>query len=196
MAGGKGTRMKVSEEKPLLKICGLPMIERVVAALKKSRKIDSIIVAVSTNTPKTTKHLLSLQVRVIKTPGDDYVSDLGYAIKSLKLQKVLTIGADFPLITANAIDDIITEYFRCGKPSLAVAVPLETKINLGLDIKYEFEHKNQKVVFAGINVLDGQRINEKELEEAIYVVECKEIAVNINTTHDLAVAEKILQSEA
>jgi adenosylcobinamide-phosphate guanylyltransferase len=196
MAGGKGTRMISQEEKPMLKIAGLPMIDRVVAALKGSKKIGAIFVAVSNNTPQTTQHLSSQQVKTIKTPGIDYVSDLGYAITSLKLKYVLTIGADFPLITTAAVDDIVEEFFRCGKPSLAVAVPLKTKNNLGLDVKYEFEHERQRVVFAGINVLDGQRINEKELEEVIYVVECREIAVNINTNHDLTVAESIIKNDS
>ena len=47
MAGGKGTRMRASEEKPLIKVCGKPVIEYVICALKGAKKIDSIIVPVA-----------------------------------------------------------------------------------------------------------------------------------------------------
>ena len=55
MAGGKGTRMHLAEEKPLIKICGKPVIEYVIAALENAKKIDSIVVAVTGCTPKTAK---------------------------------------------------------------------------------------------------------------------------------------------
>jgi adenosylcobinamide-phosphate guanylyltransferase len=32
MAGGKGTRMKLAEEKPLINVCGKPVIEYVLTA--------------------------------------------------------------------------------------------------------------------------------------------------------------------
>ena len=48
MAGGKGTRMRLAEEKPLIKVCGKPVIEYVIAALRNAKKIDSIVVATST----------------------------------------------------------------------------------------------------------------------------------------------------
>jgi adenosylcobinamide-phosphate guanylyltransferase len=55
MAGGKGTRMKGREEKPLVKVGGKPLIEHVLNALKSTEKIDEIVVAVSENTLKTAK---------------------------------------------------------------------------------------------------------------------------------------------
>ena len=47
MAGGKGTRMNVATEKPLLEVGGKSMIEHVVVALKRSKVVDRIIVAVT-----------------------------------------------------------------------------------------------------------------------------------------------------
>ena len=60
MAGGKGTRMRIAEEKPLIKVCGKPVIEYVLAALKNAKKIDTIIVATTSCTPKTTKLMKQL----------------------------------------------------------------------------------------------------------------------------------------
>ncbi len=86
MAGGKGTRMQLAEEKPLIKVCGKPVIEYVIAALRCAKKIDSIIVAVTSCTPKTAKFLSQFPVKIIETPGKDYVSDMGYAVKISSLE--------------------------------------------------------------------------------------------------------------
>jgi adenosylcobinamide-phosphate guanylyltransferase len=191
MAGGKGSRMALSEEKPLLPVGGKPVIEHVLVALENAKKVGSVVVAVSDYTPKTAQLMSNFQVSVIKTPGKEYVSDMGYAVRTLKLQTVLAIGADFPLVTASVIDDIVGYYERCGKPALSVAVSMETKTKLGLSGKYGFELNDKQVVPAGINVIDGRRIDEAELEEEIYVLDQKEVAVNINTLQELRIAEEL-----
>ena len=192
MAGGKGARMAHSEEKPLLRVGGKPVIERVLAALKNAKKVNSIVVAVSDYTPKTAKLMLQFPVFVIKTPGKEYVSDMRYVIRSLNLHSVLVIGADLPLITGEVVDDIVARYEQCGKSALSVVVPMETKEKLGLGGEYPFEVDNMLVVPAGINVIDGRRIGEEKLDEEIYVVNRKEVAVNINTLQELKIAVKLL----
>jgi adenosylcobinamide-phosphate guanylyltransferase len=191
MAGGKGTRMELPEEKPLLKVGGKTVIEHVLAALENAKKVDSIVVAVSDYTPKTAKFVAKFPVKVIKTPGKEYVFDMGYAVKKLRLQTVLAVAADLPLITGDTIDDILERYEQCGKPTLTVVVPMETKEKLGLGGEYAFEVENRLVVPAGINVIDGRRIDEEELDQEIYVVDQKEVAVNINTVQELKIAENL-----
>jgi adenosylcobinamide-phosphate guanylyltransferase len=195
MAGGKGIRMALSEEKPMLKIGRKTIIEHVLAALKNAQKVKSVVVAVSDHTPKTAKLMASFPVKVIKTPGKEYVSDMGYAIKKLKLQIVLAIAADLPLITGEAVDNIVERFEQCGKPALTVVVPVETKERLGLGGEYAFEMENRLVVPAGINVIDGRRIDEKELDEEICVVDRKEVAVNINTIQELRIAESLFKKD-
>jgi adenosylcobinamide-phosphate guanylyltransferase len=191
MAGGKGTRMSLSEEKPLLQVGGNSIIEHVLAALKNAKKVNSIVVAVSDYTPKTAKLMLQFPVSVIKTPGKEYVSDMRYAVKSLNLRSVLAIGADLPLITGEVVDTIVENYERCGKPALSVVVPMETKEKLGLGGEYAFKVGKMHVVPAGINVIDGRRIDEKELDEEICLLDRKEVAVNINTVQELRIAESL-----
>jgi adenosylcobinamide-phosphate guanylyltransferase len=191
MAGGKGSRMALSEEKPLLQVGGKPVIEHVLTALKNAKKVSAIVVAVSDYTPKTAKLMRKFPVSVIKTPGKEYVSDMGYAVRTLRLQTVLAIGADFPLITAEVIDAVVECYERCGKPALSVVVSMETKAKLGLGGKYGFELNGERVVPAGINVIDGRRIDEEELDEEMYVVDRKEVAMNINTVQELRIAEEL-----
>jgi adenosylcobinamide-phosphate guanylyltransferase len=197
MAGGKGTRMKLSEEKPLIKVCGKPVIEYVLAALKSAKKIDKIIVATSTTTPKTTALMKQLGVQVIQTPGKDYVSDMGYTVQTLKLGVFLAIAADLPLVKAEMVDAVVERYEQCGKPALTVAVPLEVKAKLGMSNEYSFKtDDNCDVVPVGINVIDGsKRYGDEWLDQDIYILNHEELAVNINTVQELQLAERMLAGQ-
>lgn len=197
MAGGKGTRMCVAEEKPLIKVCGKPVIEYVLAALRNSKKIDSIVVAVTSCTPKTAKLMHQLGVKVIETPGKDYVSDMGYAVQALKLGVFLAIAADLPLVRSEMLNAIVERYERCGKPALTVAVPMETKTKLGMSIEYSFKMDDRNVVPVGINVIDGhKRYGDEWLDQDIFLMNNDELAVNINTVQELQLAERLLSKQA
>jgi adenosylcobinamide-phosphate guanylyltransferase len=193
MAGGKGTRMKLAQEKPLVEVCGKPVIQYVLAALESAKKIDKIIVATTNGTPKTTKLMRQLGVEVIETPGKDYVSDMGWVVQTLKLGVFLAIAADLPLVKPGMIDSIVERYERCGKPALTVAVPLETKAKLGMCIEYSFKTDGQDVVPVGINVIDGsKRYGDEWLDQDICLLNHEELAVNINTVQELELAEQLL----
>ena len=195
MAGGKGTRMAFHEEKPLLEIGGKPMIEHVLKALRNAEEIDKIMVAVSRHTPKTAKLMKRFPVEVLKTPGKGYVSDMEYAVRKLKLNTVLTISTDLPLVTSAVINKIIERYTRCKKPALTVVVPIETKERLGLGGEYILEAGNKRLVPAGINVIDGRRFHEGELEEEIFVIDEEEVAVNVNTRRELRIAKRLIEGK-
>ena len=197
MAGGKGTRMGTTQEKPLVKVCGRPVIEYVLEALKNARKVNSIVVAVSSCTPETAKHMEKCHVKVVETPGKNYVSDLGYAAQSLKLGVFLAIAADLPLVKGEILDSIVDRYERCGKPALTVAVPLETKTRLGMSAEYSFKMDEADVVPVGINVIDGhKRYGDEWLDQEIYLLNQEELAVNINTPQELQIAERLLSKKS
>jgi adenosylcobinamide-phosphate guanylyltransferase len=165
----------------------------VIAALKSAKKIDSIIVATSACTPRTAKYLSNFPVKVVETPGIDYVSDMGYASQNLKLRVFLAIAADLPLVIGEVLDAIVERYERCGKPALTVAVPLETKQRLGMSVEYSFKMEGRDVVPVGINVIDGRsRYGDEWLDQDIYLLNLDELAVNINTVHELKLAENLL----
>jgi adenosylcobinamide-phosphate guanylyltransferase len=195
MAGGKGTRMSLSEEKPLLRVGTKTLIEYVLVALKNAKKISDIVVAVSNYTPGTARLMHKLAVPVIETPGKGFVQDMGYAIRRLGLKIVLAISADLPLIKSNIVDAIVEFYEECGKPALSVVVPMETKIKLGIGGKYEFKLNGKRLFPAGINVIDGRRIDEDELEEEICILDLEEVAVNINTVRELRIANELFQKD-
>lgn len=194
MAGGKGSRMDLEQEKPLLMICGKTMVEHVLSALKKAEKVDDIVVTVSKRTPMTAKMLKEYSIKVLETPGIDYVYDSKYAIKRLELDTVLTISADLPLVTSEVVNEVIKCYKQCRKPALTVVVPAEIRERLGLKVNYVFELNGKAVVPSGINVINGKRIDEHELEEETLIIEKDEIAVNVNTLKDFDIAKRLFKA--
>ena len=195
MAGGKGSRMALADEKPLLLVGGKPIIEHVLAALKHAEKVDDIAVAVSDYTPKTAKHIAKFGVKVVQTPGKEYVFDMGCAVRALRSRSVLAVAADLPLLTGEIVDGIIECFERYSKPALTVAVPISAKKKLGLGVEYAFEADGERVVPAGINMINGNMIDEAWLEQKVCVVDKVEVALNVNTVQDLELAERLLQEK-
>jgi adenosylcobinamide-phosphate guanylyltransferase len=190
MAGGQATRMKTTTEKPLLEVGGRPMIERVAAALKQSRMVDRIVVAVSRNTPRTALKASQLSMEVLQTPGEGYISDMRYAIRKLGLSVVLTVAADIPFITTEIVDRAVEKYMSSGKPSLAVMAPADLYRRLGSEPEYVFQIDGQKLVPIGLNMIDGSMIDKPELDQAVLVTNSEESALNVNTPHELETARK------
>jgi len=191
MAGGKGTRMNLLEEKPLIDVGGKPMIEHVVDALKNAEEVDRIIVAVSRYTPRTARRARELSVEVLETPGSDFISDVKYAVKNLGLKIVMIVSVDLPLLTSKMVDEIVENYYRCKKPALSVMVPTSVYDRLSLKADSTFSINGRNLVPVGINVIDGNRIDEAELEQETLVVENEELAVNVNTEEDLQIARHL-----
>ncbi len=194
MAGGKGTRMRISDEKPLLRVDGKPVIEIVLSSLMAAKRIDHIVVAVSYSTPKTATYVSQFPVEIIETPGSGYIEDMQFVVRQLNLGRVLTVAADLPLLSSKIVDEIVLRFEKCGKPALAVMAPLDLRLRHGLCSDYTFEFKGRKVVPVGINAIDGKKINEYELEQELFVMNKQEVAININTPDDLNLAEKLIKN--
>ena len=185
--------MAIPVEKPLLDVGDKPMLEHVVDALKSAEEVDRIIVAVSRHTPRTASRARGLSVEVLETPGLDFISDARYAVKSLGLRTVPIVSADLPFITGKLVDEIVENYYRCGKPALSVMVPKAVYERLGLKPDLTLNVDGRVLVPVGINVIDGARINEAELEQETLVVENEELAVNVNTEEDLLIARLLFE---
>jgi len=189
MAGGKGTRMGTNTEKPLEKVFGKPMIIGVLDAISGSKQIKNIVVATSSNTPKTEELMKKLGFDVINTPGNGYVEDLQYII-SKKFSNspneiILTITADMPLIDNETINKVLNEYMCCGKPAMCIAVPVDFFLENGLKPSMVYGDS----VPSGLNIL---RSNNKQQDEEVLKLRKIELAVNINSCEDIVVLEEVL----
>ncbi len=184
MAGGKGTRLGLKVEKPLLTFKNIPLVERVLTALRNASCIGRIFAATSPHTPRTTEHLKRLGVRVVLTPGRGYVEDLCYALRALKLSVVMVVASDLPLIRAQEVVEVAGEYARLSATALATMVPLEVFRRYSLTPTLVIHN----LVPAGVNIIDARHLGG---EEEVYVTENIRLAVNVNSLEDLRKAEEI-----
>ena len=193
MAGGRGTRLKVDVEKPLLKLHGKPLIKYVLDNISSSKLVEDVVIAVSPHTQETTKYLKSLNgnFQILNTSGIDYLNDLSYILtlfeSKSKKDTLLFINADLPFVSGETIDFILTNYLESSKDSLSAQVPVE--IFKKLDLKYSYEFNG--AVPSGVNVL--RSINEIQDEDQLILPKI-ELALNINTLKDSIVAEKFYQA--
>lgn len=187
MAGGKGTRMDLVVEKPLIKLKGMAMIDRVIHNLENSSKIEKIVVATSPHTPHTQDHMQKRGMEIIKTPGEGYLEDLKFILSYFEAkdpsQVLFIISSDLPLVNSEIIDEIINQYQASPLPAMCVAVPVELfqEYNLKPSLVWE------GIVPSGVNIL---RSLNKIQDEEVFLVPKIELALNINTDHDLKVLEK------
>jgi adenosylcobinamide-phosphate guanylyltransferase len=195
MAGGKGKRMGLAIEKPLLPFLSKPLIEWAVDAVKSAKKVSELYIVTSENAPETEKKCLKDGLKIIRTDGKSYHDDLMQAIlKAQLLCPVLTMPADLPALTGKFIDKVISNFENQGKDALAVFVPIETREKLELSISSTDEYKSTWYAVSGVNIINGARIrDEGKIETSAMITEEIEVLLNINTLKDLEIAEKIMQ---
>lgn len=195
MAGGKGKRFSSGVEKPLAPFFGKPLLEWVVRAVQSASKVSDFYVVTSLNTPKTEEKCLREGLRVIRTDGRGYHQDLKQAIiKGELYHAVLTVSSDLPALTGSFLDKIISIYESCGKSALTVLVPIERCKEVGLSTPSLYKYKGVTYAVSGVNVLDGAKIFEREMDEETIILEDIEAVININSYEDLKNAEKYLLS--
>jgi adenosylcobinamide-phosphate guanylyltransferase len=197
MAGGRGSRMGLPVEKPLLPFLGKPLIDWVGEAVSNAQKVTDFYVITSANTPQTEKHCTEKGWKVVHTEANGYHNDLKQAVCKLDwMGPVLTMPSDVPAITGKVLDKVVGEFEVCGKDFLAVFVPIKSRQDLGLSISSTDEYKGVWYAVSGINVVNGAKIqSEGKIETAAIITEETEVLLNINTTKDLEIAEKILSQK-
>ncbi len=197
-AGGRGSRIsELGVEKPLVPIAGVPMIDRILDELGRSEGLDRIYVSVSPLAPKTREYLSSKHVVIIDTPGNGYVADLNGSMRMIDEAAVLVCPSDMPLITSEVVDALIDAYDERGQPSLTVGLPPKVIESLGLLVTYVEEIEGKKLTFCGVSVVDRKEmLTGNFLPGGYFVTEKVEFAVNVNTVHDLRLAERILEERS
>lgn len=179
LCGGRGSRLAIDREKPLVEVGGRPMVDRVGAALASSR-IERTSAVTAPHAPRTREHVT---LPTIDAPGDGYVADLSAALEHVDLP-VLTVAADLPLLDGATIDAILDS---SDDTSMTVCVPTELKRRLGVSVDTTIED-DPALAPTGINV-----VAESEVDRRV-VVENPRLAVNVNRVRDVQVAEALLRT--
>ena len=195
MAGGKGSRMGLPVEKPLLSFLGKPLIEWVTKAVASATKISEFCVVTSGNTPKTEKFCKNKGWKVLHTEAKGYHDDLKQAVHDAGLTgAILTMPSDVPAVTGKFLDKVISSFEASGKDFLAVFVPIETRQRLGLSISSTDEYKGVWYAVSGVNIITGAKIQErKRIETSALITEETEVLLNVNTLKDVEIAEKMMR---
>ena len=196
MAGGKGTRMGLPTEKPLLLLLGKPLIDWVAEAVASSKNVSEFYVVTSANTLETEKHCQNKGWTILHTDAKDYHNDLKQATFAAGLMgSVLTIPADSPAVTGKFLDKIVSQFEVCGKDFYAVFVPIQKRKDSGLSVDSTDEYKGEWYAVSGVNIVNGSKIQgEGKIETNALITEEAEVLLNINTISDLEITEKIMQN--
>jgi adenosylcobinamide-phosphate guanylyltransferase len=193
MAGGRGRRILTNEEKPMLLINSKPLVSYVFNALKGCGCFDKILAVVSNNTPKTAEFLARSGAQIVNSSGTDYVRDLNYALELLTPNKIFVISADMPLIDANTIKKIVSNFDKCEKACLSVMVSKVLLDDLDITADYCLEHSGKTICNTGISIIDSSKVEGfSNIDEEFLVMDKVQVAVNVNTKHELQLAEKLL----
>jgi adenosylcobinamide-phosphate guanylyltransferase len=195
MAGGRGSRMGLPTEKPMLQFLGKPLIDWVTEAILSASKVSEFYVITSSNTPKTEEHCKSKGWKVIRTDAKGYHNDLKQAVAALDwMGPVLTMPSDVPAITGPILDKVVGAFEDSGKDFLAVFVPIEKRQALGLSISSTDEYRGVWYAVSGVNVINGAKVlGEGKIETAAIITEETEVVLNVNTTKDFEIAEKLIK---
>jgi adenosylcobinamide-phosphate guanylyltransferase len=182
MAGGKGSRMNLSEEKLLLKY-KKPIILHVIDALIASKCFTKILAITSSNSPKTKKLLEENNIELYDTSGDNYVKDLNVVLKSLN-DFVLITSADLPFLDGDIVQKIIN-LSNLENIWTTILVTKEFQESLHLSSDYEINFKNQPCCYTGISLVNTKNIFTLEnIPENFLIINDKRIAFNLNTKQD------------
>jgi len=182
MAGGKGTRMKLNDEKLLLRY-KKPVILHVIDSLKNSNCFSKILSITSCNSPKTKKLLEENNVEIFDTPGIGYVEDLNLVLKTFR-DEFLVVSGDLPLLDKEIIQKI-TNYYNPQKSWTSILVTNKFLTMLGLESNYSVNFNDQICHYTGISLINAEKITSLEsLVENYIVLDDKRVAFNLNSKQD------------
>ncbi|MGY5147012.1 MAG: NTP transferase domain-containing protein [Candidatus Nitrosopumilus sp. bin_7KS] len=182
MAGGKGTRMNLDDEKLLLKF-KKPVILHVIDSLQNSNSFSKILAVTSCNSPKTKKLLEENNIETFDTSGNGYVEDLNSALRTIN-DHVLVISGDLPLLDEEIIKKI-TNQFDPEKIWTSILVTNKFLTALCLESDFSVDFNGQTCHYTGISLVNSEKISSLEnLDENYIIIDDKRIAFNLNSKQD------------
>ena len=190
MAGGKGTRMGLSEEKLLLKY-KKPVIFHVIDALNNSGCFSKITVATSSNSPNTVQVLEQKGIETLDTPGKGYSSDLNFLLQNMDLisnslssRFLFVVSGDLPLLDEKIIQ-VMVEKFSIENVWTSFLTSKKFLNSLGLESELVITHDNIECAYTGISIIDAKKIKKCDsIIENHIILNDKRIAFNLNTKKD------------
>jgi adenosylcobinamide-phosphate guanylyltransferase len=193
MAGGAGTRLNLGE-KPLVQVCGRPMIEYVIHAFEQAD--IEVIVVVSPGTPYTGNWCRAHRIPLVTADGTGYIPDLVQAVGETGTRNPLfTCVSDLPCLTPGIVEEIRRAYVQSGKDACSTWVPTRLCEQSGCRATCIETIDGEPASPAGINILRGDRIRDEQDELQLLMCHTN-LIYNINTREELLAAEQFLRTHA
>jgi len=182
MCGGKGTRMKSSEEKLLLKY-KKPIIEHVLNAFENSGIFSKIVCITSNNAPKTREFVSCLGFDIIETKGSGYVNDLVESL--LKFEELIFVASgDMPLLDSEIIKTIVKLVNETNEWT-SILIRKTFLKSLGLEADFFVNYNNEECAYTGISVVNPKHMHHLQYVIDSYIIlDDKRVATNLNTKKD------------
>lgn len=191
MAGGAGSRLAMGE-KPLISVCGRPMIGHIIDAFC-SAGCEPVVVA-SPRTPMTMNWCRAQSIPVVNARCDGFIEDMVGAVTALEeTGPVIVSVSDIPCITPAIIKSVIDTYRDCGKDALSTWVPARLVRSCRGGMPYREVVEEMSACPAGLNILRGNFIDQEQDEFRLLLDEPR-LALNVNTREDLARTISFLES--
>jgi len=182
MAGGKGTRMGLSEEKLLLKY-KKPVIFHVIDALNNSGCFSKIMTATSSNSPNTVQVLEQKGIETLDTPGKGYSSDLNFLLQNMD-EHTFVVSGDLPLLDEEIIQ-VMVKKFSMENVWTSFLTSKKFLNSLGLESELVTTYDNIECTHTGISIIDAKKIKKCDsIKENYVILNDKRIAFNLNTKQD------------
>ena len=188
LAGGQGSRLRAEErEKALISIGSgsgneRKLIDIVVDSVQRSR-VDEFCVAVTRNTPETANYCKEQGFLTIETPGEGYIEDLWFLLRSHP--EFISITCDLPFLQPAHINTLIDVY-AVHQVSITGAVPVAL-FPEGITPGYTFTHEGRQLVPCGLNVVTSTH------ESIPCIFDEPLLAFNVNTREELAMVRQLMR---
>lgn len=190
MAGGRGTRLQMGE-KPLVTICGRPMLSYVTDAFVVAG--HEVVVVASHRTPFTKNWCRAQGVTLYEAEGLGYVEDINAAAVDLEKEGTpfFTCVSDLPCLTPDVIAGIEDSWRRAGTLACSTWVPRGLCEEHGCRTQYAEVVDGIPACPAGINILTAGSPGAAQDEHRLLLRDRK-LVFNINTREELALVQKYL----
>jgi len=189
LGGGEGTRLGRSE-KPLVDVCGRPMIAYVIDSFTAAGL--EIMVVASPRTPMTLNYLRARGIPFYRAMGAGYVEDIVEVTGEIGVKGPLfTAVADIPCLRPEHVKRIQESYRSQEKPALSCWVPRDLCPPGVGRTDYTETVDGMPAVPVGVNILIGERISEPQ-EEHRLLLRDPALARNVNTPEDLEDVRRVL----
>ena len=115
----------------------------------------------------------------------------------MKPNKAFIISSDLPLIDSSTVEKIVGSFDRCKKPCLTVVVSKALLDDLDVSTDYCVEYDGKIVCHTGVSIIDSSQVSgQSNIDEELLLIDKLQLALNVNTMHELKLAEKMLTNPA